>query len=200
MFVLGVTGRLGSGKSTIAKILGEKYNAAVICSDEIVHTLQQPGTLPTKLIAEKFGAKSLTPSGAVDRAYISKKLSENASLWKTLEEILHPAVRAEQLKRIQRAKEDGKELIVLDVPLLFQAGTDILCHKTLACVCTSGVRKERALQRTGMTAEKLALIDARQLSRAELEKRADYTLYTDCKIEETEKNLKKIVETCLGRS
>jgi dephospho-CoA kinase len=177
MYILGLTGGIASGKSTVAKLFAA-HGAVVVDADAITHQLQKAGTPQTAAIAAKLGQGVLDPHGNLDRRALSAAVAADKTVLTFLEHILHPAVRAEEKRQIQQAEAAGKTLVILDVPLMFEAGSDKLCDAVAVCDAPEAVRKPRAFARDHMTEEKWAALKARRLPEAEMFRRADLLIPT----------------------
>ena len=119
MLLVGLTGGIGSGKSTVSALLAEK-GAVIIDADAITKELQQPGTDVFEAIVERFGHEVVTSDGALDRPALAKVVFSDAQAKKDLEAIVHPAVGAEMIKRLQALAETD-HVVIYDVPLLVEA-------------------------------------------------------------------------------
>jgi dephospho-CoA kinase len=117
--VLGLSGGIGTGKSTVAGILAS-LGATVIDADAIVHELQAPGTPVLEEIAEAFGTEIIDEEGRLDRAALGATVFRDAAARKRLEQIVHPKVIATIAERVTSAQAAGAPLIVVDIPLLFE--------------------------------------------------------------------------------
>ena len=123
--VIGLTGGIGTGKSTVARILA-RLGAVVIDADAIVHELQAPGMPMLAEIAAAFGPVLIGPDGALDRARLGDLVFRDPEARRRLGQIVHPGVGTEMLRRLEAAREARVGLVVLDIPLLFEgrkAGT-----------------------------------------------------------------------------
>lgn len=118
--VVALTGGIGSGKSTVAEALA-KLGATVIDADAIVHELQSPGSPILEEIAQAFGPQLLDASGGLDRDALAAVVFRDPEARKRLEAILHPKVGVELARRLAAAREAGDPLVVLDIPLFFEA-------------------------------------------------------------------------------
>jgi dephospho-CoA kinase len=117
--VVGLTGGIGTGKSTVSAMLAA-LGARIVDSDEIVHALQAPGMPMLAELAAEFGAGILRTDGSLDRAALGDVVFRDETARKRLNAIVHPAVGRESVVRLQRAIADGVPLVVLDIPLLFE--------------------------------------------------------------------------------
>ena len=173
MFVIGLTGGIGSGKSTAAGVFGD-LGAAVVDTDEIARELTVPGGAAIPAIRERFGADFLTPDGALDRTRMRLLVFRDQAAKKKLEAILHPLIRAEAVARIAAAVQP---YVVAVVPLLLETGAyRELTDRVLVVDCPEEEQVRRAAQRSGLTDEDVRAIMAAQLPRAERLARADDVL------------------------
>ncbi len=173
--VLGLTGSIGTGKSTVAKMF-RSLKIPVVDADKIVHQLYE--TSP--ILIEKVGAyqDSLINEGKVDRYALAQLVVNDPSFLPFLEETVHPLVKQRLLDAIEVAKKEKIPLLVLEVPLLFEVGLDEVCDFTLVVHTSEALQRERVLRRLGMTEEKLLKMLRRQLPQEEKINCADFTLDT----------------------
>lgn len=182
---------MASGKTTVSRMF-EACGAEVVDADALVHTLQGPNTKVTKAIASLFGDDILDDKEAVCRPKLSAKIRENPSKLKELEDIIHPAVRGLEEEAIRKAHEQGKKLVVLDIPLLFETGADKLCDASAWCDCDMDLRRLRALERHHMTAEQFDTLQKRRIPDDEARKQATYLIPTDGSIECTQDEVEEL--------
>lgn len=165
---LGLTGGIGSGKSTAAQCLAE-LGAAVVDADAISRTLTAPGGAAIAAIAAVFGAQAIDATGAMHREVVRAKVFENAALKSQLEAILHPLIRTAVLGAAQKATAAGAPLVVLDIPLLaegWERWADVV--DAVAVVhAPADVRTARVQRRSGLAPEQIAAIMAAQASDAQ---------------------------------
>jgi len=173
MIVLGLTGSIGMGKSTTAKMFTEA-GVPVHDSDETVHRLYAGKAAP--LVEAAF--PGTTMSGVVDRTELARRVLGNAAALKTLETIIHPLVRADADAFLARHRAAGAPLAVLDIPLLFETGGRNRVDKVVVVTAPAEVQRARVLARPGMSAEKLAAILAKQVPDAEKRRQADFVIDT----------------------
>ena len=117
--MIGLSGGIGSGKTTVRKLL-EEMGAATVCADEVVHELQAPGQPLLQTLADTFGAHVLRADGALDRAALGELVFDDAEARAQLGQIMHPPVVAEIVRRAQSAAGSEAPLTVIDIPLLFE--------------------------------------------------------------------------------
>jgi dephospho-CoA kinase len=194
MLIVGLTGSIGMGKTTIARHLAAQ-GVPVIESDAIVHELYCGSAAP--LIEAEF--PGTVAGGTVDRAKLSDALAQSADGFERLEAIVHPLVREAQWEFIKTQHEAGAHLCVLDIPLLFETGGDALVDIVLLVSAPEHVQAERVLARPGMTAEKFAAIHARQMPDTEKRARADAVIDTGLPLDETLAPVDKWLESLKTR-
>ncbi|WP_417795704.1 dephospho-CoA kinase [Terasakiella pusilla] len=176
MYILGLTGSIGMGKSATAKLF-QHYGIPVHDADATVHKLMGPKGRATPFIAKAFPG-SLAENGAVDRLKLGPQVFGDDQALKKLEAILHPMVREEERKFLRQCQLQRHKMVVLDIPLLFETKGEKRCDG-VAVVSTSKImQKKRVLARPNMTVEKFRAILKKQLSDFEKRKRADYVIFT----------------------
>lgn len=171
-FVLGLTGSIGMGKSTTARLFAEA-GVPVWDADAAVHRLYAPGGAAVFAVARRFPAA--LDGGGIDRGKLKAQLAAQPGALAELEAIVHPLVA-----RDRAAFLDGQpgDVLVLDVPLLFETGTNALCDATLVVTAPPELQRARVLARPGMTEESLRLIQSRQMPDGEKRARATHILET----------------------
>jgi dephospho-CoA kinase len=150
MVVIGLTGGIASGKSTVSRILRE-LGAPVVDADALVHELQRPGTPVTQAIVEAFGPEILRPDGTLDRAALGRIVFADAARRKVLEAIVHPAVRARMDEEIRRYQQAGHPAVVLDVPLLIEGGTYRTVDRVWLVYVDGETQRRRLIDRDGLS-------------------------------------------------
>lgn len=173
MIVIGLTGSIGMGKTTTAKLFAEE-GVSVLDSDEVVHQLYRGKAVP--LLEEVFPGTTI--SGTVDREKLADKLRQNPANFSKLEAIVHPLVRERQEAFLYDARKNHEFLVVLDIPLLFETGADRRVDKIVVVSCAPDLQRQRVLARPGMTNEKFEMILARQMPDDEKRSRADFIIDT----------------------
>ena len=173
MIVLGLTGSIGMGKSTTAKMFRDA-GVPVHDSDEAVHRLYAGAA--ALLIEREF--PGTVDNGVVDRARLSGHVLGDAQAIRRLEAIVHPMVRADADAFLARQRAAGRPLAVRDIPLLFETGGRDRVDKVLVVTAPASVQRQRVLSRPGMTEAKLAAILAKQVPDAEKRKMADFVIDT----------------------
>lgn len=190
--VLGLTGSLGSGKSTVARMIEEAAGAPVIDADEITHRLQAPGGQAYLGILDVFGEQVLLPDGTLNRRALAALIFEDSQKRQLLNSIVHPLVRAEEerlLKQHQHAP-----LVVLMVPLLYEVGMENLADKVMVVVADDEVRFERLQARSGMSREEARNRLAAQMPQHEKAARADFVIDNSGALEATRKQVLDVLQ------
>jgi dephospho-CoA kinase len=173
MFILGLTGSLGMGKSTTARFFAEA-GVPVHDADAVVHRLYE-GEAAAAIEAEFPGA---TTGGKVDRNKLAARVLGDAAALKRLEAIVHPLVQQAEERLLAEAEARGERIAVLDIPLLFETGGDRRVDAVVVVSAPPEVQRARVLERPGMTVEKLEAILAKQMPDAEKRARADFVVDT----------------------
>ena len=191
--VLGLTGSIGMGKSTVARMFAEE-GVPVFDADAAVHQLQGPdGALVDEIEARFPGTTG--PEGVNRTALAERVLGEPAQL-RRLEALVHPAVA--RARRDFLAAHAGAPVVVLDIPLLFEAGGVNDVDKVVVVSAAADVQRARVLARPGMTEAKFGKILARQLPDAEKRARADFVIPTDVSLAETRASIRRILACLKG--
>ena len=173
MFVLGLTGSLGMGKSTTARFFAEE-GVPLHDADAAVHRLYEGEATP--LIEAAF--PGTTSGGRVDRDKLAKKVLGDSAAIKRLETIIHPLVGRAEARFLDEAARKDAAVVVLDIPLLFETGADRRCDAVVVVSAPADVQRARAFERPGMTEEKFQAILAKQMPDAEKRARADFVVDT----------------------
>lgn len=162
---VGVTGGIGSGKSTVLQMLAQ-LGAAVIDADAISRGTTAAGGAAIAAIAATFGADFITPEGALDRARMRAHAYADPEARKQLEEIIHPLVGRESARQVQAALHAGMPCIVFDIPLLVESGRwRAQLDRVLVVDCSPQTQVDRVMARSGLKAEEVRAIMAAQASR-----------------------------------
>jgi dephospho-CoA kinase len=173
MIILGLTGSIGMGKSTTAKLFAEA-GVPVYDADATVHILYEGEAAP----AIEAAFPGTTVDGKVDRNRLSAQVVHDSAAIKRLEQIVHPMLGASRQKFLDDAEQSGAPVAVVDVPLLFETGGEKRVDAVVVVTTTPEIQRQRILARDNMTGEKLDAILARQLPDAEKRKRADFVVDT----------------------
>jgi dephospho-CoA kinase len=171
MFILGLTGSLGMGKSTTARFFAEE-GVPVHDADAVVHRLYE-GEAVNAIEAAFPGT---TADGKVDRNKLAARVLGDAAALRRLEAIVHPLVQEAERRLLAEAAANGERVAVLDIPLLFETGGDRRVDAVVVVSAPPEVQRARVLERPGMTIEKLESILSKQMPDAEKRRRADFVV------------------------
>lgn len=188
MLKIGLTGSIGMGKSTTAKLFAEA-GVPVNDSDAVVHDLYAGEAAP--LVNAAF--PGTMKNGAVDRQELGRQLAQSPDGFKRLEQIVHPLVREREIEFLERQKEMGAEMVVLDIPLLFETGAEQRVDTIVVVSADPQIQRERVLARPNMTEEKFNMILSRQTPDAEKRRRADYIVDSGHSIETARSQVANII-------
>lgn len=174
--IVGLTGGIGSGKSTVAKIFKE-YGSYVVDADKIAHEIMEPNLPAYNEILEFFGDEILYQDGRIKRKALAEIVFKDKSKLEVLNSITHKYIFIEMKRQIDYCIKNHKHnMIILDVPLLFNSDFPIPCDKTVAVVAERNLRIRRTIERDKCTAEKVEERMKNQLSDERLKELADYNI------------------------
>lgn len=195
--VVGLTGSIGMGKSTVSKWLQE-MQVPLDDADATVHRLYAPGGEAVLPLKEAFGDEILSQEGGVDRGALSKLVvgEANAERLKHLEAIVHPLVEASRDHFISKARRQGELLCVLDIPLLFEKKLEKHCDVVMVVSAPAEQQRTRVLARNDMTPAKFTAILSKQVPDADKRRKADHIVDTGLTMEETKAQVMAFVKEC----
>lgn len=171
MWVIGITGGVGAGKSEILAFLEKECGARVFQADQAGHLVMEPGTEAFERIAALFGGRILGEDGRIDRRALGAVVFADAKKREALNEIIHPAVKAMALKEIVRAREEGRyPLFVIEAALLIEDHYEKICDELWYIYAAPEVRRERLRASRGYSDEKISSVFASQLTDEEFRK------------------------------
>ena len=201
MFVLGLTGSIGMGKSTVAAMFA-RCGALVHDADAAVHRLYGPGGAAVPVVAALVPGAVVGEGGAarVDRALLGKAVLADRARLAALEAAVHPLVGRERDRFLRWAQRRGARLVVMDVPLLFETGGQDRVDAVCVVSAPPFVQARRVLARPGMTAGKLAHIRASQMPDATKRRRADFVVPTGIGKAATFRAVRALVRRLSGRA
>ena len=194
MIKIGLTGSIGMGKSTTGQMFVQR-GCPLHDADAVVHELYHGEAVP--LIEAEFPGTT-GPLG-VDRAVLSQKVIGNPEAMRRLESIIHPLVRAEERKFFEKAQSDKADIVVLDIPLLYETDAQDRVDVVVVVSAEESIQRTRVLDRPGMTAEKFEAIKAKQMPDAEKRSRADYVIDTDKGLEAAARQVEAILDDVRSR-
>ena len=189
MFVIGLTGSVGMGKSTAARFFAEQ-GVPVHDADAVVHQLYAGEAVP----AIEAAFPGTTQGGKVDRNRLAALVLDDPAALKKLEAIVHPLVHAAERRLLAEAAARGVKVAVLDIPLLFETGADKRVDAVVVVSAPAEVQQSRVLARAGMTIEKLDAILGRQMPDAEKRRQADFVVDTSGSFDATRAQIRAILD------
>jgi dephospho-CoA kinase len=189
MIILGLTGSIGMGKSTTAKLFMEA-GVPVYDADATVHRLYEDEAAP----AIEAAFPGTTMGGKVDRALLSARVVHDPSAMRRLEGIVHPMLGASRQKFLDDAERSGAPVAVVDIPLLYETKGEKRVDAVVVVTTTPEIQRQRILARDNMTGEKLDAILARQLPDAEKRKRADFVVDTSHGLDPVRTRIRDILD------
>ena len=189
MLILGLTGSIGMGKSTTAKLFTEA-GVPVYDADATVHRIYEGEAAP----AIEAAFPGTTVNGRVDRARLSERVMHDSAAIRRLEQIVHPMLRSHHQKFLEEAEKSGAPVAVMDVPLLYETGGETRVDAVVVVTTSPEVQRERILARENMTGEKLDALLARQLPDAEKRKRADFVVDTSHGLDPVRSRIRDILD------
>jgi len=176
VITIGLTGSIGMGKSTAAAML-RRLGAVMFDADAEVHRLLGPGGAAVAAVEREFpGVRG--ENGGIDRRLLGARVFGQPEALRRLERILHPAVRAAELRFVARGRARRLPLIVLDIPLLFETRADVLCDAIMVVSAPAWLQRQRVLRRPGMSPARLASIIRAQMPDREKRRHADFVVET----------------------
>ncbi len=193
MKIIGLTGSIAMGKSTVADFF-KQAGISVFNADEAVHKLYE--SEPTlSLIAHTF--PTVIENGKVNRLKLSEILMNNNEQLQTLEKIVHPLVKKKEKEFIDTARQKGEKLVVLDIPLLFETKSEKRVNSVIVVSAPRAIQKRRVMIRPNMNEKKFALINARQMSDEKKRERADFIIDTGKDLENTRQQVFCLIKSFL---
>lgn len=196
MRVLGLTGSIGMGKTTAARMLRQD-RVPVHDADATIHRLLAPGGAGVAAVEAAFpGVRR--DDGAIDRSALGARVFGDPAALRRLEAILHPLARAATVRFLGRMRRQRRPVVVLDVPLLFETGGERLCDAVAVVSASAMIQCQRVMRRPGMTKTRFRAILARQMPDREKRRRADYVILTGLGFGRTRSALRRAVASIVA--
>ncbi|KGR76804.1 dephospho-CoA kinase [Ureibacillus sinduriensis] len=190
--IIGLTGSIASGKSTVANML-KNYGLPIVDADIVARLVVEPGTPTLRKIVEAFGEEALTDEGAMDRQKIGSIIFNNEEKRKQLNGIIHPAIRQEMLRQRDEHFGNGANTVVMDIPLLFESKLQHFVEKIIVVSVSEETQLNRLMERNQLTEEEAKARIASQLPLSEKEQGADAVIDNNGTIEQTARQLENIL-------
>ena len=188
MYVIGLTGGIGSGKSTVAQML-ERKGAKLLSADAVGHEVYQPGLLAYQEIVDAFGREIVGADGKIDRKVLGPIVFGDAEQLRRLNAITHPRMKELMREKLEAARAGGVRIAVLEAALLFDAGWNDLTDEVWVTVVPPEVAAARTAERSGISVEEALSRIRAQMSNEERISRSQVVIDTDCALERTEKQV-----------
>lgn len=190
--IIGLTGSIASGKSTVAKMLRD-LGLPIVDADVVARDVVAPGSLTLAAIVESFGPGALLEDGHMNRAYVGKIIFNDVEKRQELNNIIHPAIRAEMLRQRDEYVASGAPNVVMDIPLLFESKLQNYAEKILVVSVKEDVQLTRLMSRNQLTEEEALARIRSQLPISVKEKGADAVIYNNGSIETSRAQLEDIL-------
>ncbi|WP_208592272.1 dephospho-CoA kinase [Gracilibacillus suaedae] len=192
--IIGLTGNIATGKSTISKMIQEKYQIPVIDADIVSREVVEPGEQALEEIVATFGEEILLEDGTLDRKLLGSIIFQDLSKREQLNAIVHPAVRKRMLSKKEELLQQGNQSIVMDIPLLFENKLTYLVEKTIVVYTTEDVQLQRLIERNQLTEKEARDRMNSQMNMEKKRELADAIIDNSGSIEESENQLINIFE------
>ena len=185
MKIIGITGGVGAGKSTVLDHLEKQYNACVLQADNIGHLVMEPGGICYGQVIALFGKQIIKNDKTIDRKMVSDVVFAHEEMRQKLDDIIHPAVKSYILDKIEEQKKAGCTLMIVEAALLLEDHYDAFCDKVWYIHTDQEIRIERLMSSRGYTREKAENIIARQATEGFFREHADYIIQNNGDLDET---------------
>ena len=196
MLLIALTGSIGMGKSTTAKMFADA-GIPVWDADAAVHKLYGPGGAGSDAVAQLV--PDAVTSDGVDRTKLRAAILADKTLFKKIEAVIHPLVGQDRTDFLEAARNDKADIAICDIPLLFETGGNKAFDKVVVVSAPADIQRQRVLERPGMTEEAFEAILAKQVPDAEKRAQADYIVDTSKGIEAAEKQVAEIIADLRGQ-
>lgn len=190
--IIGLTGSIASGKSTISAMLKEK-GYPIIDADLVARLVVEPGTATLSEIERVFGDQVMNKDGTLNREALGQLIFHEPAKRKQLNDLMHPAIRAEMLRQRDELFEQGEKTLIMDIPLLFESHLQHFVDKILVISVTEEMQLQRLMQRNSLSEEEAKARIRSQLPISEKEKGADAVIYNNGSIEQSKVQLERIL-------
>ncbi|WP_211653869.1 dephospho-CoA kinase [Planococcus alpniumensis] len=191
--IIGLTGSIASGKSTVSQMLKE-LGYPVVDADLVARQVVEPGTETLNSIAQAFGPEVILANGSMDRERVGKIIFNDPTSRKKLNDIIHPAIRREMLRQRQAFLDEGYETVIMDIPLLFESKLQRMVDKILVVSVSEQQQLKRLMERNGLAEQEAKARIASQLPFSVKEQGADEVLDNNGSVDNTKRQLMRILD------
>jgi dephospho-CoA kinase len=198
MFVIGLTGGIGSGKSTVSDMLRAK-GAATVHADQIGHEVYRPGTSVWEQVVAAFGRQVVGDDGQIDRRKLGRIVFSDPEARHRLDAITHAPMEQMMAERLEELRRQGTRVAVLEAAILIEAGWAHLADEVWVTVASPEVAAQRSMERSGLSRERAEARIAAQLSNEERVKHAHVVIDTNCSLAEVAQRVDALWDDLIGR-
>lgn len=191
--IIGLTGSIASGKSTVSKML-EELGYPIIDADKVARLVVEPGQETLVKIAALFGESVIREDGTMDRAKVGELIFNDPASRKSLNDVIHPAIRKEMLRQRAELLEQGHQSIIMDIPLLFESRLQHFVDKILVVSVTEENQLKRLMERNQLTEKEARARISSQLPMSVKEEGADAVIYNNGSFDDTKWQLNRILD------
>lgn len=193
MKIVGLTGGIATGKSTVAGLLGEN-GLPVVDADAVAHELLLPGGANFEPVVREFGREILASDGTIDRKALGRIVFADQERLRRLEELTHPAIREKLREELAGLAANGRDCAVLDHPLLFEISMEVLADEVWVVACNPETQRQRLIKRDGLSPEAVEQRLAAQWPLEEKVRRADVVVFNDGSLGELRLTVQRVLK------
>jgi dephospho-CoA kinase len=194
MLKVGLTGGIGTGKSTVSRMFAD-LGCYIIDSDAITRSLFAPGQIVNRAVAAAFGPAVVAPDGSINRAVLAELVFHDSALRQKLNSLVHPAILQRQAAFIKGfAAEDPDGIVIVEAALMVEVGTYQNYDKLIVVTCSPEVQRHRIKERSGLTDEQIESRIASQMPLEEKVKYADFVIDNSADRESTRRKVEKVYD------
>lgn len=195
MKVIGITGGVGAGKSTVLEYLRDRTDSVLVQADLVGHEVMEPDGSCFAAVVKLFGKEILGEDGRIDRGRVASIVFQDGKMLEKLNQIIHPAVKAEVLRRIQEAKEKGRSFFFLEAALIFEDHYDAICDDLWYIYADESIRRQRLMDSRGYSKEKADSIFANQLTEEFFRSHCGYVIENNGDLSETYRQIEERIHS-----
>ncbi len=200
MRIIGLTGGIASGKSTVSRLLREAHGAVILDADAAAYEVAEPEAPLWRAYVERYGRERvLRPDGTLDREAVADIVFRDASERTWMDETAHPMIKRALLARLEECRAAGEKTVVLDVPLLYEAGWENIADEVWVVYLDRETQLRRLMERNGLSEDAARARMASQMSLEEKKRRADVVIDNGGTREETAAQVKAAFEKRTGK-